>query len=578
MEPHRHVLRDILHGGHILEEAALQERELAGIQREATLGLSSNATGSGTAADYDYLFPELENKQEAHLPADNPARVVAALSLLGDAMVEDPPAADDPSLLHGNSIIPPIYTYWGQFIDHDLTATKERNPDVSDITRADLRPLDPDLVRHELQNQRLPFLNLDSVYGDIPEFTAKGRARNAALYDGIALQLGRITQKSSDSKRPLQGVRIVDASELEHDLPRKGTVAQIADARNDENLIIAQLHLVFLRFHNNAVEWVKEHEPEKDSDQAIFMRARQLMCLHHQWLVVHDYLKTVTLPGMVDRVLLGGNRHYRPRQKPFMPLEFSAAVFRFGHTMVRAVYDYNRNFGRSGAVLQQAPFNLLFQFTGRGFGPDKKDSSRRVPTPFEHTSKTLPFNWVIEWERFVNKGSPFPERFARKIDTRLAPPLKDLLNDGNDAASIDLKKLLKRLARRNLLRGYLLNLPTGQSVAKAMGITPLSREELLQGNSMLAEVLEEHGFVERTPLWYYILKEAEVRANGNSLGELGSRIVCETIIGLLNHDNDSYLHQQTPTGAWDPRYGIRLPDGEPIVTISDFIRFAGLTV
>jgi len=234
--------------------------------------------------------------------------------------------------------------------------------------------------------------------------------------------------------------------------------------------------------------------------------------------------------------------------------------------MVRATYDYNRNFGRPGNVIPNAPFDLLFAFTGKG----------NPPFPVPGTTDTLPFNWIIEWNRFVHKGSALPDHFARKIDTRLAPPLHQMVNEGNNVTDVDIQAILKNLARRNLLRGYLLSIPTGQSVAAAMGVAPLSEEELQQGNSnALNQVLADNGFLEKTPLWYYVLKEAEVRANGNSLGELGSRIVCETIIGQLLHDADSYLNQ---AGGWDPGQGVKLPNGDPIVTIGDFLAFAGLLV
>jgi hypothetical protein len=114
-----------------------------------------------------------------------------------------------------------------------------------------------------------------------------------------------------------------------------------------------------------------------------------------------------------------------------------------------------------------------------------------------------------------------------------------------------------------------------------MGIAPLSENELRLGNSgPLNQVLEDNGFLQQTPLWYYVLKEAEVRANGNSLGELGSRMVCETIIGQLLNDPESYLNQHD---AWDPSKGVKLPNpsggpdqGDLIVTIRDFFKFAGL--
>lgn len=70
-----------------------------------------------------------------------------------------------------------------------------------------------------------------------------------------------------------------------------------------------------------------------------------------------------------------------------------------------------------------------------------------------------------------------------------------------------------------------------------------------------------------------MLKEAEVRANGNSLAELGSRIVGETIIGLVQHARNSYLNTEN---GWDPSKGVRLPNGDPIVTIRDFLSFTGI--
>jgi len=180
----------------------------------------------------------------------------------------------------------------------------------------------------------------------------------------------------------------------------------------------------------------------------------------------------------------------------------------------------------------------------------------------------LPFNWIIEWDRFIDKGSSVADHFARKIDARLALPLKDMLNMGNDPAlEPRIRLILKRLARRNLLRGYLLSIPTGQSVAQAMGVAPLTTDELRQANSAdLNAILAnaDGDFLKRTPLWYYVLKEAEVRANGNSLGELGSRIVCETIIGQLLNDPESYLNQK---GGWNPSKGAKLANGDSIVTI-----------
>jgi hypothetical protein len=223
----------------------------------------------------------------------------------------------------------------------------------------------------------------------------------------------------------------------------------------------------------------------------------------------------------------------------------------------------------------------LFLFTGNGFLRDPDDPTKSIRNPFGGTP-TLPFNWIIEWDRFTDKGDPDETHFARKIDTHLAPPLttQGMVNEGTagdiqDDAGKGLRTLLRHLARRNLLRGYLLSIPTGQAVAAEMGVAPLTEEELRRGNTPeVNAALEEGGFLQHTPLWYYVLKEAEARADGNSLGELGSRIVCETVIGLLKHDRNSYLNNRG--WWWTPADAVRLPNGDPIVTIRDFLRFAGV--
>jgi hypothetical protein len=539
------VLTEISHGGHLVAG-----REVA-----------------DPTTPFDYLFEGLAAAfPDGHLPNSDPAAVVAALEALGAAMVEDPPLAADPLQPLSNSTIPPLYTYWGQFVDHDLTANTDRDSATSDITRPDLAPLDPDFVVENLRNLRQPALNLDSVYGDGPTLSSSNPSPSAALYDGIKLKVGNVAEVSNNPARPIGGVKIPPEADPARDLPREASgTAIVGDARNDENLVIAQLHTAFLRFHNAAVDWVAANDPGYDTDNEVFARARQLTQWHYQWLTIHDFLKTVTRQGVADQVLLGGNRLWAPRHgRVWMPLEYSVAAYRFGHSMIRAVYDYNRNFGRPGTnIIGNAPFNLLFTFTGK------------AQPPFRGDTTTLPFNWVIEWDRFVDRGAVFPDRFARKIDTRLAPPLRALLNEGNDPALAQaIKDILKRLATRNLLRGYLLAIPTGQAVAGAMGVTPLTDAELQRDNNpVVNDALAAGGFLARTPLWYYVLKEAEVKANGNSLGPVGSRIVCETIVGQVREDQASYLRQP---GTWTPEEGVRLPNGDLVVTIADFLRFAGV--
>jgi hypothetical protein len=627
------VLLDIRHGGHVSETASPGAVAIARQRADVTLvtdtvaGATAPASTVGAApreseevvftTRFDYLFPELTDDKH-HLPTST--TTVNGLNALGDAMVEDPlPPGDNPLQATGNSTIPTVYTYWGQFIDHDLTANTDRDSAQSDIVGSAVTPIPPAIVANTLKNLRQPTVNLDSVYGDGPTFDPGKPTQAGRMYDGIKLRVGKVfvgpgiqgvpippntaAEPEFDSRRDVPRIgALIDEGVLkkEHFPPKFQKIdnfaqtAFIADARNDENLILAQLHTAFLRFHNAVVDWVKENEGKDQSghaksDEQLFYRAQQLTRWHYQWLVVNDFLKTITAAGVVDQVLLGGPKFYTPRNgEPYMPLEFSVAAYRFGHTMVRAAYDHNRNFGRAvegqarPPLIDSASFDLLFAFTGGG-STFNAAANKITLNPFLGGARVLPFNWIIEWPRFVDKGSAIADHFSRKIDTQLAPPLRDLVNQGNDIKDEPpvpplVKIVLKRLARRNLLRGYILSLPTGQSVAAAMGVEPLTADELRQGNTdVLNGVLEDHGFLQRTPLWFYVLKEAEVRANGNSLGEMGSRIVCETIIGQLLNDPESYLTQE---GGWDPSKGVKREslNGQPelIVTIRDFLRFAGL--
>lgn len=534
-----------------------------------------DVAGGADTTKFDYLFDGIVSNADKHLPTANPSAVVNALKALGASMIE---LDSEPEV---NSPIPPIYTYWGQFIDHDLTANTDRKSKVGDITADDLRPLDPEFIKRELQNLREPALNLDHVYGDGP-FVHKDPAGEEFIpYDGIKLQLGE--------EGPLPaGVAIPRFDNFGRDLPRRQDsldpgrkgVALIGDARNDENLIVAQLHVAFLRFHNAVVDWVRKNQPELDTDEKVFQRARNLTRWSYQWLVVHDYLKTVTLDGIVDDVLksLDNNLLRLKERGTYMPLEFSVAAFRFGHSMVRPKYDWNRNFGIPGGntpgTFPFATVELLFRFTGKPKADIRLNplAAANFPTGGKLFTN-LPANWPAEWDRMVDKGSQLPDRFARKIDTKVAPPLGILFNEGIDEPSVQVQELLKQLAKRNLLRGYLLSLPTGQAVATELGVKSLTRDELENGSSDdTKKALADGGFFDRTPLWFYILKESEVRAKGSSLGEVGSRIVADTIIGQILNDPESYLNQKD----WNPEQGVKLPDGTSITSIRDFLRFAGV--
>ena len=574
-------------------------------------------TDTSLETPFAYLKPDVASDPASQIPGD-PAQVTADLKALGAAMIDDAgPRATDVAV-KVNSTIPAVYTYWGQFIDHDMTANTDRTSAISDVTKSPIEPTDPAVVAAELKNLRRPTFDLDSVYGNGPGldedyYRPDPGPADKGFYDGIRFRMGE-----NDTTVGIPGVRIPPEDDLSRDLPRIGvlldagiitdddlpeslltdpskrTRPMIGDLRNDENLIVAQFHLAFLRFHNEVVDAI-ESTPDvfgldaDASDAQRFEAARRLTRYHYQWLVVHDYLKTVTMPGLVDKILLGGNQHYAPLPSGelFAPIEYSVAAFRFGHTMVRGGYDHNRNFGTpvppAGFVEPFAKFEDLFRFTGNGHEIDATDITKSVLNPFRGLP-TLPFNWIIEWDRMTNKLDPNEGHMARRIDTRLVDPIHNMVNEGTDEQFQDdagkpIRQLLRSLAQRNLLRGYGLSVPTGQAMAAAMQVTPLSPAELQEGNTdAVNQALADGGFIEHTPLWYYVLKEAEVRANGNTLGELGSRIVIETQLGLMRNDANSYLNDGE--GEWDPSKGVRLASGpnagDPIVTIRDFFAFANI--
>ena len=132
-----------------------------------------------------------------------------------------------------------------------------------------------------------------------------------------------------------------------NDLPRSPEgFALIGDHRNDENLLVAQTHLAFLKFHNKVCDLIAG-SPTPPAD--IFAEARQTVTWHYQWMVLHDFVERLTEPGIVARILNDGRKFYRFKKTPYMPVEFSAAAYRLGHSMVRQIYSHNRVFQNPAA-------------------------------------------------------------------------------------------------------------------------------------------------------------------------------------------------------------------------------------
>ena len=181
-----------------------------------------------------------------------------------------------------------------------------------------------------------------------------------------------------------------------------------------------------------------------------------------------------------------------------MPLEHSVAAYRFGHSMVRAQYDHNENFGRNLDGSEKSPpvratFAQLFQFTGNDViqGADAQ--------PGEFAFATLPDNWPIRWTRFTDRDLAFPDRFARKIDTHLSPPLTDLSNEGNGPQIQTCASGGSSSASRSAICCAATGsaCPTGQAVASALGVKPLTAAELLDGDQGVARCTRRRGLPRR---------------------------------------------------------------------------------
>ncbi|WP_372619873.1 peroxidase family protein [Falsiroseomonas sp.] len=511
-------------------------------------GLEEGARRTQSFGRFGQMFPDLEALE---VDDDRLAKLAATMVDVGQS--------------GDNRNIPAGYTYLGQFIDHDITFdTSGLGEKVNDPTA--------------VLNFRSPRLDLDSVYG-------RGPADQPFLYDRVdprKLAVG-VTGPGGEPRGP--GGRRIRAG-LPNDLPRsREGLAIIGDPRNDENLLVAQTHLALLKFHNAVVDRI-DRAGTANPDQ-VFEEARRTVRWHYQWLVLHDFLDRLVDFNDVHDVLTNGRKHYLfERQSeyadPYMPVEFSVAAYRLGHSMVREDYSHNRVF-RPGAG--PSTFSFLFHFSGLSGGivgervgePDivaklrlpklkLADGSEVDPFPLPN----LPGDWAIDWNRFyeigVSKAPPqgaeppaneFRLNFSRLIDPYLVPALHDLPGGGGN------------LAHRNLQRGVKMHLPSGQAVAGAMGIAPLTPAEIASSGPDGAKA-KELGLHEKTPLWYYILKEAQLRGDGgNRLAGVGSRILAEVFVGLLEGDCESYLRQDR---NWKPA----LPSQHAgTFTMPDLLRFVG---
>ena len=462
------------------------------------------------------------NLHPAQFGASDDANL-ANLSALADAMTAgfDPPH-DGPD--GEESSIPALYTYLGQFIDHDITFDP-----VSVLTKQQ----DPD----GLIDFRSPALDLDNIYG-------RGPGDQPYMYDGIKFQLGE----------DLSGQGVTDA----HDLPRFAGRALIGDPRNDENSIVSQLQGLFHRFHNRMVN---------NNLELSFEQVQERVRFHYQYVVLNDFLPRVVSAAVLEDLKTGGNydrskiKFFHWKDTPFMPVEFSVAAYRLGHSMIRPGYRLNDDDGTLLPIFPVPSHHLPVGLTG--FQP-------------------MVAGHAIDWGRFIDLDTrPYgsdsdadPDnkkrlQFAYRIDTSLVDPLSML----PPSVAPDPPP---SLPRRNLERGWRLGLPSGQAVARAMQVPVLDDSEILIGKAVdqqdpgvvpiPIDQIANGAFANNCPLWTYILAEAAqnrpevaIPTTGGpatittpQLGPVGGRIVAEAILGLLFGDGWSMLSRDP---HWRPVSG-----------------------
>jgi len=484
-------------------------------------------TDSTCADKFGYMFPaSVRNASKLPFNVTTQALLAQLGGLMGD------PGRDTGA----DSIIPAGYTYFGQFVDHDITLDVSSTIDAAhDAT--------------SINNMRTPALDLDSVYG-------RGPALDPYLYrfpsaaeppTAVRMQLGQ--NRSTGSGGPRTAANAA-ATPTNFDVPRvlNGTntgvteaestfTAIIGDPRNDENVIVSQLHHAMLKFHNQVVDLLITAAFPGD----IFAEAKRIVTQHYQWCVVHDFLPRICGAAAVNAAIALVNA---PVGSAFrMPVEFAVAAYRFGHSMIRNGYILNSSLPPTVSTLAG-----VFEFI-------------RVPR--------LPLfsNWAVDFNMFFNTAHPVGASFnnARKIDSVLANGL-ETIPGGSGIMAI--------LAARNLRRGLAMGLPSGQGAANALGLTPLTAAQLAAGlPSAEVALLNSNGgmLFAKTPLWYYVLREAMVTNGGNQLGPLGGRIVAETFVRMLKRDADSFMN----VSGFAPS----LPSSvSGTFMIADLLEFAGVLV
>lgn len=398
--------------------------------------------------------------------------------------------------------VPVGHIIFGQFVDHDITL---------DVTSSLSSVADPSLI----PNTRTPTLDLDCIYGLGPEAHPFLYHANGG-FAGVKLLTGADGTAAAGQSQ----------AHADNDLARSSSgTAIIGDPRNDENRIVSQLQLAMIRFHNNVVESISA-QVNAPVGKELYRQVRETVTWHYQWVVIQDYLRKICGDAVVADILGNGRKFYcASDNEAYIPVEFSVAAYRFGHSMIPQKIQIQQ--GRPS-------LDLFGSILGNGFSPLASDKA------------------VVDWNELVETIAAQNVQLAEKLDSKMATDLLKLPFIPVDD--------VQSLATRNLLRGQAFLLPSGENVARMMG-----REEMeIDKISQAARVIAGQGIdmSSGTPLWFYLLVEAEKIGRethaghfdkGEGLGPVGARIVAETLIGLIELDSRSYLANNR---SWEPTQGV----------------------
>jgi hypothetical protein len=529
-------------------------------------GTPPGAGVPASSVDFGRIFAELppfadptERVRAALMEAGRPGGILDAdddLAAGPKALIVDPTVNGNPTAANAygtnpdNPTMTAGSTFIGQFTDHDITFDQTSQLGVPQ------NPLTS-------PNTRTPALDLDSVFGGGPGIRPDLYVSNSDGSVGPRLKIG--------------------TGGVHEDVPRvangDGTYsALLGDPRNDENLIIAGLHCAHILFYNRILDelasidlraWPAGKAANLSNRYEQFLLARQVTLWHYQWLLVNEHLPQIAGQAMVDDVLQNGNLFYKPPPgDAFMPIEFGAAAYRFGHSMVRPSYRANFTSGTGDSKSPTADpfFGLVFDADETDFsGPidsDRADLLGGYPAPRRY----------IGWQTFFDFGDGQVKN-NKKVDTTISSvlftlPLPAIAPHTQIAPTV--------LPQRNLLRQLTWGLPSGQAIAAAIGVDRLTRADLADIASVYAP------FGTSTPLWYYVLAESKLAAGSLHLGPVGGRIVAETLIGLLRADPTSYLSANprfTPFLGADLALGSNLDPnvaGNRTYTRAHFLYYAGV--